>query len=292
MGDNFDPTFVTAPPLWKQWKIVADACIHPEQLNVAGYNFQYDEAFGRCCAELWAGAPASMFKDAASKETVRAFILSLVSTSIADPAAYILSFPVTQAFGVPEPAAPSGFHTGVDFGMPSGTPVPAMFAGVVRWAGYDSISGYSVKVQTASGAVWWDAHLSTLAVATGAVVTKGQILGKSGATGMATGPHLHHELDIAGKPVDPMEDMDMATQETLDQIRVVVRQEVGTANADIDLKIDSAINGTMPIMLRRVARWLRLGSPLVGGGAVRDPAGQPQPSGVPTAYADDATPLA
>ena len=194
-----------------------------------------------------------------------------------DPAGFFLSFPITQVFGVPEPIAPTSFHTGIDLGMPSGTLVPSLFAGSVRWAGYDSISGYSIKVQSPSGVVWWYAHLSSLAVQTGDTVSRGQTIGLSGATGAATGPHLHLEKDVGGKPVDPYEEVLMLSDEAKAELRVIVREEVGVANADIDTKINSAFNATLPVMLRREHRG-------------HDPAGD-HSTNPPSTFPDDTTPL-
>ena len=75
----------------------------------------------------------------------------------------------------------------------------------------------------------------------------------------------------------------MLSAETQDLIRGIVKQEVALAGASIERKIDSGFNQTMPVMLRRLGRWLKLGQP-------RDPAGDPRTT-PPSPYPDDAVPL-
>ncbi len=166
--------------------------------------------------------------------------------AIADPAGYLLSFPLTQPFGVPEPQAPSGFHTGIDLGLSSGTPVPALRAGVVRYMGYDATSGYSLQYITADGWLWWLAHLSKFAsgLAVGQPVARGQVLAYSGASGNVTGPHLHLEAQKPiGTPIDPYEEVVMLSQETKDYFDAKFQ--------DILTKLDSGFNVTVPTELNR-----------------------------------------
>ncbi len=116
----------------------------------------------------------------------------------------IFSFPVTQLFGVPEPESPSGIHTGVDLGLPLGTPVPAEGAGVVESVFADPIGGNQVKVKYTSGAEGWFAHLQSIFVRPGEQVAPTTEIATSGATGLATGPHLHfEERDPMGNLIDP-----------------------------------------------------------------------------------------
>jgi murein DD-endopeptidase MepM/ murein hydrolase activator NlpD len=95
-------------------------------------------------------------------------------------------------------------HTGLDFPAAAGTPVHAAGVGTVSYAGYNT-GGYGnlVVVTHRLGFETWYAHLSSVAVGAGAVVNSGTILGAVGATGHATGPHLHFEVRQYGTPIDP-----------------------------------------------------------------------------------------
>jgi murein DD-endopeptidase MepM/ murein hydrolase activator NlpD len=111
-----------------------------------------------------------------------------------------LSAPVASAFGPRD----DRMHTGIDYAAAQGTPVAAAGRGCVASAGYDS-GGYGnlVVVQHSAGMTSWYAHLSRIAVRPGACVVAGTRIGRVGATGHATGPHLHFELRLRGAAVDP-----------------------------------------------------------------------------------------
>ncbi|HHX42208.1 MAG TPA: peptidoglycan DD-metalloendopeptidase family protein [Armatimonadetes bacterium] len=95
-------------------------------------------------------------------------------------------------------------HTGVDIAAPSGTPIAAVGDGVVVHAGWWGGYGNCVVVAHGNGRSTLYAHCSSLAVSEGARVRKGQILGRVGSTGFSTGPHLHFEVRINGRPVNPL----------------------------------------------------------------------------------------
>jgi murein DD-endopeptidase MepM/ murein hydrolase activator NlpD len=96
------------------------------------------------------------------------------------------------------------FHTGLDFPAPAGTPVTAAGYGCVASAGWDS-GGYGnlVVVRHRFGMTSWYAHLSSIAVRGGECLRAGALIGRVGATGRATGPHLHFELRLRGAALDP-----------------------------------------------------------------------------------------
>jgi murein DD-endopeptidase MepM/ murein hydrolase activator NlpD len=95
-------------------------------------------------------------------------------------------------------------HTGLDFPEPVGTPVRAAGAGTVAFAGYnDGGYGNLVVITHRLGFETWYAHLSAVAVGAGAPVVAGTVVGAVGATGHATGPHLHFEVRQYGTPIDP-----------------------------------------------------------------------------------------
>jgi murein DD-endopeptidase MepM/ murein hydrolase activator NlpD len=101
----------------------------------------------------------------------------------------------------------SGYHTGVDFIVPTGTPLKAVGAGTVVSAGWGGAYGNQVVIKLADGYYAQYAHLSALSVSSGQTVTEGQQIGLSGATGNVTGPHLHFEIRTTpdyGSDVDPI----------------------------------------------------------------------------------------
>lgn len=83
-------------------------------------------------------------------------------------------------------------------------PVRATAAGRVVSAGFDGGYGNMVEVDHGSGLSTRYAHLSSIDVVPGQNVSFGTVLGHVGATGRATGPHLHYEVRIDGEPVDPL----------------------------------------------------------------------------------------
>ena len=97
-------------------------------------------------------------------------------------------------------------HTGVDFAAPRGTPAWATADGVVDFAGVKGGYGNVVEVRHTGGVTTLYAHLSGFAanVRRGTRVSQGQSVGYVGATGWATGPHLHYEFKISGQHQDPM----------------------------------------------------------------------------------------
>jgi murein DD-endopeptidase MepM/ murein hydrolase activator NlpD len=95
-------------------------------------------------------------------------------------------------------------HAGVDFGAASGTPIVAAASGTVVSAGWQGGYGNAVIIDHGGGEATLYGHQSRLAVSSGARVSRGQVIGYVGSTGMSTGPHLHFELRINGVPTDPM----------------------------------------------------------------------------------------
>lgn len=116
-----------------------------------------------------------------------------------------LRYPVRAAIGDRFGPRWNVFHAGVDFPAPVGTPVTAAGWGTVVAAGYDASGwGNMVVVGHRFGLRTLYAHLASIDVATGQSVGVGQRLGTVGATGRASGPHLHFELLLRGANVDPL----------------------------------------------------------------------------------------
>jgi murein DD-endopeptidase MepM/ murein hydrolase activator NlpD len=99
-------------------------------------------------------------------------------------------------------------HLGLDLASVAGAPVPAANAGTVVFAGWLGIYGNTVVIDHGYGLASLYGHLSSLAVAQGTTVRSGQRLGTSGATGLAGGDHLHLEILLQGRSVDPIEWLD------------------------------------------------------------------------------------
>lgn len=95
-------------------------------------------------------------------------------------------------------------HAGMDFGAPIGTDIVAAADGVVVVSGNNN-NGYGkyISINHGGGVATLYAHNSQLFVSAGQSVKKGQVIAKSGNTGMSTGPHLHFEVLVNGTPVDP-----------------------------------------------------------------------------------------
>ena len=112
---------------------------------------------------------------------------------------------VTSGYGVrrdPLTGMPST-HSGLDVGAPTGTPIRAPARGVVLSAGPKGGYGNAVEIDHGDGLVTLYGHASELFVSKGQTVEPGQEIATVGSTGRATGPHLHFEVRVAGRPVDP-----------------------------------------------------------------------------------------
>ena len=106
----------------------------------------------------------------------------------------------------------SRYHTGLDFRAAMGTPIHAVKAGIVLYAGNSGDwAGNHVAIRHAGGVTTMSSHMSAIAVQAGQSVQAGQVIGYVGETGRAFGPHLHFELYPAGvkygdvyKAIDPL----------------------------------------------------------------------------------------
>ena len=117
-----------------------------------------------------------------------------------------LAMPVTQSFRYT-----SGFgrrwgrmHQGIDMAGPVGTPIHATGDGVVTFAGRSGAYGNLIKISHELGTETRYAHLNRIHVKTGDRVSQGERIGDMGNTGRSTGPHLHYEVRMNGRAVDPM----------------------------------------------------------------------------------------
>jgi murein DD-endopeptidase MepM/ murein hydrolase activator NlpD len=95
-------------------------------------------------------------------------------------------------------------HNGVDYHAPAGAPVASVAPGVVTHAGWTSGGGRTVKVRHPNGYETEYLHLSAIAVRAGARIGQGDLVGRVGMTGLATGVHLHYGLKKNGRYVNPV----------------------------------------------------------------------------------------
>ncbi|MFD7923796.1 M23 family metallopeptidase [Streptomyces sp. NPDC059740] len=98
----------------------------------------------------------------------------------------------------------SADHTGQDFAVPTGTPIKAVHSGTITSAGWAGSYGYRIVLTLDDGTELWFCHMSSM-VRTSGHVNTGDVIGRVGATGNVTGPHLHLEVRPGGgDPIDPM----------------------------------------------------------------------------------------
>ena len=96
------------------------------------------------------------------------------------------------------------YHTGIDFGGETGSAVTAANSGIVSWAGRTRRRGNGIIVDHGVGVFTGYYHLSEVLQTAGAVVEQGDLIARMGATGLATGPHLHWEIVVRGVTVNPL----------------------------------------------------------------------------------------
>lgn len=115
------------------------------------------------------------------------------------------NFYMSSAFGTRlDPlTGQTAVHEGVDFVAPVGTPIVASGAGTVRRSEYAPELGHHIEIAHAEGYLSRYGHLSVRQVKVGDEVQQGQVIGKLGNSGRTTGPHLHYEVWLNGRLVDP-----------------------------------------------------------------------------------------
>jgi len=111
---------------------------------------------------------------------------------------------INSPYGMRVSSGRKEFHSGIDIGAPTGTNIVAAESGRVSYAGYMRGYGNLIILSHDGGYSTVYAHNSVNSVKEGQYVTKGNIIGKVGRTGNATGSHLHFEIRLSGKPVNPL----------------------------------------------------------------------------------------
>lgn len=117
-------------------------------------------------------------------------------------------------------------HHGIDYAAPVGTPVESAGSGKVLFAGWRSGYGNTIEIRHNNSYATVYAHLSRIAkgVRTGASVDQGDVVGYVGSTGISTGPHLHYEVRVAGRLVNPLSIRSMPT-------KAIAKSEMGRFNS-------------------------------------------------------------
>lgn len=118
----------------------------------------------------------------------------------------VAGFRLTSSFGVrSDPFRGSRrMHNGLDMAGPIGTPIHATADGIVTRAQWFGGYGRYVEINHGGGIQTRYGHMSEILVEPGARVTRGQLIGRMGSTGRSTGSHLHYEVRVDGRPLNPM----------------------------------------------------------------------------------------
>ena len=150
-----------------------------------------------------AEAKAAAAKEKAAEEARQQAEAERLAKSFALPTT---AYTITSTFGQSGALWSSGYHTGLDFAAPTGTPIKAVHSGTVTEAGWSGSYGYRTVLTLDDGTEIWYAHQSSISVGVGQKVTSGEVIGRVGATGNVTGAHLHLEVHPGGAStgIDPM----------------------------------------------------------------------------------------
>ncbi|MFJ5645864.1 peptidoglycan DD-metalloendopeptidase family protein [Streptomyces sp. NPDC093223] len=214
--DVWDPEDAIPAQGQMMCKLLTSAKKHPEyngspiELALAGYNAGWPRV------EQYKGVPPASFADGQTYNYVRTIMANVARLTAPDTSGDPRTSggwgrPVNGPLGTPYHqqggAWQSGYHTGVDFLVPTGTSVHAIGPGKVVAAGPGGAYGNQIVIRHPDGTYSQYAHLSKVSVSVGDSVSGGQTIGLSGATGNAFGPHLHFEIRTGpeyGSDISPL----------------------------------------------------------------------------------------
>ncbi|MGW8768663.1 M23 family metallopeptidase [Streptomyces sp. NPDC055815] len=152
-------------------------------------------------AEAEAKAKAEAEARAKAEAAAEAERLAQLAASYSLP---VSSYTLTATYMQSGSMWSSGYHTGLDFAAPTGTPLKAVHGATVKSAGWSGSYGYRIVLELEDGTEVWYCHLSSMLVSAGQTVSTGETIGRVGATGNVTGAHLHMEVHTAGGDgIDP-----------------------------------------------------------------------------------------
>ncbi|MGW1399289.1 peptidoglycan DD-metalloendopeptidase family protein [Streptomyces sp. NPDC002405] len=175
-------------------------------------------------------------------------------------------------FGVAGRMWSSGHHTGLDFPAATGTKIVAVDSGTVESATSGGPYGKHILVQHGGGLASLYAHMSAMVAKAGDTIKQGGRVGSVGATGNVTGPHLHLEARVNGKPVDPMPYLTGPTGDGgtgVQRWRGVVEQALGQVGQSLSLvnttlrRMNQESGGNPTAVNRWDSNW-KAGHPSVG----------------------------
>lgn len=200
----------------------------------------------------------------------------------------------------------SGRHTGLDFPATTGTPIRAVDSGIVRKAINAGPYGQHIEIKHGGGLSSLYAHMSAMLATASDTVARGEQIGRVGATGNTTGPHLHLEARINGQSVDPMRYLegDLGGGDGgkgVQRWRGVVQQALGQVGQSLSLvnttlrRMNQESGGNPKAVNRNDINWVN-GTPSVGlmqviGPTFRAYAGKHRATG-PFMYGVSVDPLA
>jgi murein DD-endopeptidase MepM/ murein hydrolase activator NlpD len=144
---------------------------------------------------------ASSFKEAADSLALHSARLAATPSIMPTQGWLSSAFSSMRSHPILHQARP---HEGIDVSAPMGSPIEAPAAGIVREAGWETGYGNTITIHHGFGIVTRFAHASKLLVKTGQRVARGQRIALVGNSGLATGPHLHYEVHVNGRPVNPL----------------------------------------------------------------------------------------
>jgi murein DD-endopeptidase MepM/ murein hydrolase activator NlpD len=132
-------------------------------------------------------------------------------------------------------------HNGIDYAAATGTPVRAVGDGVIGKAGWGGGYGNVVEIRHQQGYMSRYAHLNGFArgIRPGVRVRQGDLIGYVGSTGMSTGPHLHYEFHVNGRPVDPNSIRSLTGEPVPSRHRGLFQNKVGLQLSYLDRWVDS-----------------------------------------------------
>lgn len=185
--------------------------------------------------------------------------------------------PVSAPYGTPFGKAglmwSSGRHTGLDFPAKTGTSIRSVDSGIVRQAIDSGPYGKHIEISHGNGLSSLYAHMSAMLTAASDTVKRGQQIGRVGATGNTTGPHLHLEARLNGKSVDPMRYLEGGTGGDagagVERFRGVVTQALGQVGQSLSLvnttlrRMNQESGGNTRAVNRNDINWIN-GTPSVG----------------------------
>ncbi len=189
--------FIFSPPK-KEKAQTSSAMAHSESSSVAESETQTDSS---SIAEPESGAAGG--SDEGSRQLPQSVSTNtyVLTTSISAPT----KGTVTSPFGwrVHPITGNLGFHTGIDIANIKGTPITAAFSGTIYECGKNEAYGNYIIMRHSDGLYTFYGHCESLKATEGMNIRSGEIIAYMGSTGYSTGPHLHFEIRIDGKRVDP-----------------------------------------------------------------------------------------